>query len=50
MVTMMTLSPAKGLKIQVVSWQNEIQTLDVLNCSTEEEEEEEELCFITAGF
>ena len=49
MVTMMTLPPAEGLKIQVVSWQNEIRTLDVLNCSTEEEEEEE-LCVITGGF
>ena len=34
MVTMVTLPPAKELKIQVVSWQNEIRTLDVLNCST----------------
>ena len=30
MVTMATLPPAKELKIQVVSWQNEIRTLDVL--------------------
>ena len=30
MVTMVTLPPAKELKIQVVSWQNEIRTLDVL--------------------
>ena len=34
MVTMVTLPPAKELKIQVVSWQNEIRTLDVLNCPT----------------
>ena len=31
---MVTLPPAKELKIQVVSWQNEIRTLDVLNCPT----------------
>ena len=30
MVAMATLQPAKELKIQVVSWQNEIRTLDVL--------------------
>ena len=30
MVTMATLPPPKELKIQVVSWQNEIRTLDVL--------------------
>ena len=38
MVTMATLPPAKELKIQVVSWQNEIRTLDVLKsptCSTQ---------------
>ena len=34
MVTMVTLPPAKELKIEVVSWQNEIRTLDVLNCPT----------------
>ena len=34
MVTMATLPPAKGLKIQVVSWQNEIRTLDVLKSPT----------------
>ena len=34
MVTMTTLSPAKELKIQVVSWQNEIRTLDVLKSLT----------------
>ena len=34
MVTMVTPPPAKELKIQVVSWQNEIRTLDVLNCPT----------------
>ena len=34
MVTMVTLLPAKELKIQVVSLQNEIRTLDVLNCPT----------------
>ena len=34
MITMVTLPPAKELKIQVVSWQNEIRTLDVLNCPT----------------
>ena len=34
MVTMVTLPPAKELKIQVVSWQNEIRTLDVLQSST----------------
>ena len=31
---MVTMPPAKELKIQVVSWQNEIRTLDVLNCPT----------------
>ena len=30
MVTMATLPPANELKIQVVSWQNEIRTLEVL--------------------
>ena len=34
MVTMVTLPPAKELKIQVVSWQNEIKTLDVLKSPT----------------
>ena len=34
MVTMTTLPPAKELKIQVVSWQNEIRTLDVLKSPT----------------
>ena len=34
MVTMATLPPAKELKIQVVSWQNEIRTLDVLKSPT----------------
>ena len=34
MVTMATLPPAKKLKIQVVSWQNEIRTLDVLKSPT----------------
>ena len=34
MVTMVTLPPAKELKIQVVSWQNEIRTLDVLQSPT----------------
>ena len=34
MVTMVTLPPAKELKIQVVSWQNEIRTLDVLKSPT----------------
>ena len=34
MVTMVTLAPAKELKIQVVSWQNEIRTLDVLKSPT----------------
>ena len=34
MVSKVTLPPAKELKIQVVSWQNEIRTLDVLNCPT----------------
>ena len=33
-VTMVTLPPAKELKIQVVSWQNEIRTLDVLKSPT----------------
>ena len=32
--TMVTLPPAKKLKIQVVSWQNEIRTLDVLKSPT----------------
>ena len=31
---MATLPPAKELKIQVVSWQNEIRTLDVLKSPT----------------
>ena len=34
MVTMATLPPAKELKIQVVTWQNEIRTLDVLKSPT----------------
>ena len=34
MVTMVTLPPAKELKIQVVSWQNEIRTLHVLKSPT----------------
>ena len=34
MVTTVTLPPAKELKIQVVSWQNEIRTLDVLKSPT----------------
>ena len=34
MVTMVTLPPAKELKIQVVFWQNEIRTLDVLKSPT----------------
>ena len=34
MVTMATLPPAKELKIQVVSWQIEIRTLDVLKSPT----------------
>ena len=34
MVTMATLPPAKELKLQVVSWQNEIRTLDVLKSPT----------------
>ena len=34
MVTMTTLPPAKESKIQVVSWQNEIRTLDVLKSPT----------------
>ena len=34
MVTMATLPPAKEVKIQVVSWQNEIRTLDVLKSPT----------------
>ena len=34
LVTMATLPPAKELKIQVVSWQNEIRTLDVLKSPT----------------
>ena len=34
MVTMATLPPAKELKIQVVSWQNEIRILDVLKSPT----------------
>ena len=34
MVTMATLPPAKELKIQVVSWQNKIRTLDVLKSPT----------------
>ena len=34
MVTMATLPPAKELKIQVVSWQNVIRTLDVLQSPT----------------
>ena len=34
MVTMATLPPAKELKIQVVSWQNEIRTHDVLKSPT----------------
>ena len=34
MVTMVTLPPAKELKIQVVSWQYEIRTLDVLKSPT----------------
>ena len=34
MVTMATLPPAKELKIQEVSWQNEIRTLDVLKSPT----------------
>ena len=34
MVTMATLPPAKELKIQVVSWQNEKRTLDVLKSPT----------------
>ena len=34
MVTMATLPPAKEFKIQVVSWQNEIRTLDVLKSPT----------------
>ena len=34
MVTMTTLPPAKELKIQVVSKQNEIRTLDVLKSPT----------------
>ena len=34
MVTMATLPPAKELKIQVVSWQDEIRTLDVLQSPT----------------
>ena len=34
MVTMATPPPAKELKIQVVSWQNEIRTLDVLKSPT----------------
>ena len=34
MVTMATLPPAKQLKIQVASWQNEIRTLDVLKSPT----------------
>ena len=34
MVTMATLPPAKELKIQVVCWQNEIRTLDVLKSPT----------------
>ena len=34
MVTMATLPPAKELKIHVVSWQNEIRTLDVLKSPT----------------
>ena len=34
MVTMATLPPAKESKIQVVSWQNEIRTLDVLKSPT----------------
>ena len=34
MDTMATLPPAKELKIQVVSWQNEIRTLDVLKSPT----------------
>ena len=34
MVIMATLPPAKELKIQVVSWQNEIRTLDVLKSPT----------------
>ena len=34
MVTMATLPPAKELKIQVVSWQNAIRTLDVLKSPT----------------
>ena len=38
MVTMATLPPAKELKIQGVSWQNEIRTLDVLKSPT---------CFVT---
>ena len=31
---MVTMPPAKELKIQVVSWQNEIRTLDVLKSPT----------------
>ena len=42
MVTMATLPPAKELKIQVVSWQNEIRTLDVLKSPTC-------LCFVLAS-
>ena len=34
MVNMATLPPAKELKIQVVPWQNEIRTLDVLKSPT----------------
>ena len=34
MVTMVTLPPAKELKIQVVSWQNEIRKIDVLKSLT----------------
>ena len=34
MVTMATQPPAKELKIQVVSWQNDIRTLDVLKSPT----------------
>ena len=34
MVTMVTLPPAKEVKIQVVSWQNEIRKLDVLKSPT----------------
>ena len=48
MVTMATLPPTKELKIQVVSWQNEIRTLDVLKSPTCREAAGSSLTGVTA--